>query len=344
MNITNIMRSPEMRTTVLCQSIAVAIGFVGCLFFSVPAAFVMLLISAVVMAVQFWLLSKRGKMLSKLCSDIDDILRGADKADFSEYCEGELSILSDEIRKMTVRLREQNSALYKDSLFMKEALEDMSHQLRTPLTAMLLVLGMLRESEISAKQRSGHIRELHRLLSRMQWMLETMLGLSRLEAGTVKFKTEEISVRELVNEALEPLYISIELKNITLLTEIEGSPVFRGDRQYCIEAVVNVLKNCMEHTPEGGSIRISSAENSIYTGITVTDSGSGIPEQELPRVFERFYRGADFGKNGYGIGLAFARKIIALQNGSLQVRNAPPLGAEFEIRMYNSFGGQETKN
>ena len=330
----NLMRSPEIRTPVICQISAAAVGFVGCLFISVPAAFVLLLVSAVIMLIQFRMLSKRTEKLSKLCDDIDEILRGADKADFSEYREGELSILSDEIRKMTVRLREQNSALYKDSQFMKEALEDMSHQLRTPITAMLLVLGMLRDQEINAQQRAEHIRELHRLLSRMQWMLETMLGLSRLEAGAVEFKAEDIPVRELIAEALEPLSISIELKNITVSTEIEDSPVFRADRQYCTEALVNILKNCMEHTPEGGVIKISAAENAVYTGITVTDSGSGIPEQELPRVFERFYRGSEFGKNGYGIGLAFARKVIALQNGSLQVRNAPPLGAEFEIRMY----------
>lgn len=338
MNILNITRSPEIRTTFFCQLGAAAAGFVGCLFFSIPAALVLLLVSAVIIFIQFALLSRRSEKLSKLCGVIDDILHGADKADLSEYREGELSILSDEIRKMTVRLREQNSALYKDKQFMKEALEDMSHQLRTPLTAMLLVLGMLREPELSAQKRAEHIRELHRLLSRMQWMLETMLGLSRLEAGAVEFKTEEISVRELINEALEPLSISIELKNITVTTEIENSPVFLGDKQYCTEAVVNVLKNCMEHTPEGGTIRISAAENSIYTGITVTDSGSGIPEQELPHVFERFYRGnshSGFGKNGYGIGLAFARKIISMQNGSLTVKNAPPLGAEFEIRMYS---------
>ena len=332
----NIMRSPEIRTTVIVQLSAAAVGFVGCLLVSVPAAFVLLAVSAVIMFIQFRMLSKRTEKLSKLCDDIDEILRGADKADFSEYREGELSILSDEIRKMTVRLREQNSALYKDSQFMKEALEDMSHQLRTPLTAMLLVLGMLREPELTAQQRAEHIRELHRLLSRMQWMLETMLGLSRLEAGAVEFKTEDISVKELITEALEPLSISIELKNITVHTEIEGTPVFRADRQYCTEALVNILKNCMEHTPEGGTIKISAAENAVYTGITVTDSGSGIPEEELPRIFERFFRGSEFGKNGYGIGLAFARKIIALQNGSLQVRNAPPLGAEFEIRVYHS--------
>ena len=334
MNFMNIMRSPEIRIPFFCQLGAVIIGFAGCLYFSVPAALVLLLVSAVIMVIQFVSLSKRGKMISKLCGEIDDILHGADNVDLGEYREGELSILSDEIRKMTVRLREQNSALYKDKQFMKEALEDMSHQLRTPLTAMLLVLGMLREPGLSDRQRTGHIRELYRLLSRMQWMLETMLNLSRLEAGAVEFKTEEIPVKKLIRDALEPLSISVELKNITVRTEIDGDPVFRGDRQYCTEAVVNILKNCMEHTPEGGMIKISSAENAIYTGITVTDSGNGIPEQELPRIFERFYRGSEFNKSGYGIGLAFARKIIVLQNGSLQVRNAPPLGAEFEIRIY----------
>lgn len=336
MNIINIMRSPEIRTPFCFQLGIVMIGFVGCLFFSIPAAFVLLLVSAVIMLIQFGSLSKRSEKISKLCGDIDDILRGAEKSDFSEYHEGELGILSDEIHKMTVRLREQNSALYKDKQFMKEALEDMSHQLRTPLTAMLLVLGMLRKPGLSVQQRTEHIQELYRLLSRMQWILETMLSLSRLEAGSVEFRTEEILVKELINDALEPLSISIELKNITVRTEIDGSPVFRADRQYCTEAVINVLKNCIEHTPDGGAIKISAADNGICTRIIVIDSGSGISEQELPHVFERFYRSSELNKNGYGIGLAFAQKIITVQNGSLQVRNAPPLGAEFEIRMYHN--------
>lgn len=334
MNFTNIMRNPETRVQFISQTAVVILGFAGCLFFSVPAALVLLFVSVLVIIMQLMPLSKRGEKISRLCGDIDDILRGADNVDLSEYCEGELSILSDEIRKLTVRLREQNSALRGDKQFMKEALEDMTHQLRTPLTAMLLVLGMLRKPELSERERAEHIQELYGLLSRMQRMLETTLGLSRLEAGAVEFKTEKISVRALIEEALEPLSISIELKSITLKTEIEGEPVFSGDRQYCAEAISNILKNCMEHTPEGGEIKISAAENALYTGIVITDSGDGIPEQELPRVFERFHRG-EFNKLGYGIGLAFARKIIALQNGSLTVRNAPPLGAEFEIRVYN---------
>ncbi|MCH5203751.1 MAG: HAMP domain-containing histidine kinase [Oscillospiraceae bacterium] len=332
----NITRSPEIRKTVICQVCAAVIGFVGCLFFSVPAAFVLIGVSAAVIFIQLYSLSKRQNKLSMLCDEIDRILHGADTADFGEYREGELSILSAEIQKMTVRLREQNSALYRDKQFMKEALEDMSHQLRTPLTTVMLVLGMLREPELSRQQRAEHIQELHRLLSRMQWMLETLLSLSRLEAGAVEFKTEDIHVEKLIGAALEPLSIAIELKNITVHTEIEGSPVFRGDIQYLTEAVVNILKNCMEHTPDGGVITVSVAENGLYTEITVTDSGSGIPEQELLHIFERFYRGSEFSKNGYGIGLSFAQKIISSQNGSIQVRNAKPHGAEFEIRMYKT--------
>ena len=334
MNLISLVRSPEIRTTLICQTAAAAAGFVGCLFLSIPAAFVLLFIAAAIVFFQLYMLSKRRDKLDRLCGEIDKILRGAEKADFGEYCEGELSILSDEIRKMTVRLREQNSALYNDRQLMKEALEDMTHQLRTPLTAMLLVLGMLRDQELSRQQRAEHIRELYRLLSRMQWMLETLLSLSRLEAGAVEFKTDKISARELVSDALEPLSISVELKNITIRTDIKNNPVFLGDKQYFAEALVNILKNCVEHTPVGGAITISAAENPLYTEIKVTDSGNGIPEQELSRVFERFYRGSELGKNGYGIGLAFARKIVVLQNGSLRVRNAPPNGAEFEIRVY----------
>lgn len=338
MNFTNIMRERETRVSFVIQVAIVILGFAGCLFISVPAALILLLVSTIVIIAQFVPLQKRAEKISRLCGNIDDILCGADNVDLGEYCEGELSILSDEIRKLTVRLREQNSALYSDKQLMKEALEDMTHQLRTPLTAMLLVLGMLRKPDLSERERAGHIQELYALLSRMQRLLETTLGLSRLEAGAVEFKAEEISVRSLVEEALEPLSISIELKNIALQTEIDGEPAFNGDRQYCAEALSNILKNCMEHTPQGGAIKISAAANALYTGIIITDSGNGIPESELPRVFERFYRpkGEDkFNKAGYGIGLAFARKIIALQNGSLTVRNAPPLGAEFEIRIYS---------
>ena len=106
--------------------------------------------------------------------------------------------------------------------------------------------------------------------------------------------------------------------------------------QYLSEAIGNIVKNCIEHTPEGGSISVTAQDNVLYTGITITDSGDGIAPDELPHIFERFYRASEFAKSGYGIGLAFAQRVIAEQNGSLQVRSAIPHGAQFEIRIYKT--------
>lgn len=328
--------SPEMRKPLLLQLAVIVICFVICLLYSPPAALVMLGGAVAMLLIQGLFMGKRQQKIMDLCDEIDQILHGADAVSFAMFQEGELSMLSSEIQKMTVRLREQNAILREDRQFMKEALEDMSHQLRTPLTTMLLILGMMREPELTKMQRMQYVQELCSLLSRMQWMLETMLNLSRLEAGAVTFQKEQLTVAELLHAALEPLSIAIELKGITFHTRIEGEPVLLGDRQYCTEALVNLLKNCMEHTPEGGSISAFASENSIYTGIRITDTGSGIAEEDLPHIFERFYRNSAFSKSGYGIGLAFAQKIIASQHGSIHVRNARPHGAEFDIRFYKT--------
>lgn len=332
----NPFRNPETGTLMLLQLAVTAAGAVCCLFFSIPAALILTLVSAVMLFIQRKYFEKRRQTLSGLCDKIDEILRGADRVEFDSFKEGELSILSSEIHKMTIRLREQNSALRQDKQFMKEALEDMSHQLRTPLTTVMVILGMMREPDITKQQQTEYIRELCSLLSGMQWKLETLLNLSRIEAGAVTFRKEPIHMSELIKAALDPLSISIELKNITIDTKVEDDPVFHGDRQYCTEALVNLLKNCMEHTPEGGRITVHAYENSIFTGLTITDTGNGIDKKDLPHIFERFYRGSEFAKNGYGIGLAFAHKIIVSQNGSLQVRNAVPHGAEFDLRIYKT--------
>ena len=179
-----------------------------------------------------------------------------------------------------------------------------------------------------------NMQKLLKLLSQMQWQIETLLKFSRLEAGAVQFRITEFPVSELIHAAVEPIAISLELKNIELMIQIEDQPELSGDRHYLTEAVLNILKNCMEHTPEHGRIRIQVSENAVYTGILISDSGKGIPEEAIPHIFDRFYRGTERSGTGFGIGLAFARKIITSQNGSLQVRNLQPHGAEFEIRIY----------
>ncbi len=330
------LKNPEVRIQLILHIILTLAGFIGCLFLNVYAAFILLGVAVLMITISLCFHRGRYRRLSGLCDEIDDILHGKEQFSFDEFKEGELGILTSEIHKMTIKLREQNAALQDEHRFMKEAMEDISHQLRTPLTSMLLILGMMRSPDLSGRQRMEYLHELYGLLDRMQWLIETLLGLSRLEAGAVSFRKSVVSCREMIAAALEPISVAMELKNITAKVEIEGEPRFYGDMQYCTEALSNILKNCMEHTPENGSITIQSSENGIYTGILITDSGKGISEEVLPHIFERFYRSSDFAQSGYGIGLAFAKKTVAAQDGSLQVRNAKPHGAQFDMRFYKT--------
>ena len=310
-----------------------AAGIAVCAFIAPKSAVVIFIFAAAIIIAQTIVFSKRRKKLSRLCDKIDMILHNNEEISLEEFKEGELGILSSEIHKMTIKLREQNNALKSEKLILKESLEDISHQLRTPLTTILVILGTMR-GEQSQKEREEHISNMFTLLSKMQWLLETLLSISRLDAGAVTFKKERATVSEIVNNAIIPLSIAIELKDITLSQEIsEGAGLF-ADKMYMTEALENILKNCMEHTPEGGAINISAQENNIYTEIVISDTGAGIPEEELSRVFERFYRGQGFSSKGYGIGLAFAKKIAASQNGTLTVKNGRTCGAVFEMRIY----------
>ena len=298
------------------------------------ASAVLLLTAAAMLLTGAVFRRRNNRTLVRLSDEIGQVLHGADQITFSDYDEGELSILCTEIRKLTVMLREQNTRLQNEKNYLKESLEDISHQLRTPLTSMMLILGMMRKQPPDSPQYTENLRELTALLTRMQWLIETLLTLSRVEAGAVRFREELISCRTLIADALEPISIALELKNISVQVQITGDPQMIGDRLYCTEALGNLLKNCMEHTPQGGSIRICSEQTALYASVTVTDTGTGISQESLPHLFERFYRGSEFSKSGYGIGLAFAKRVISAQGGSLQARNAVPSGAEFEIRFF----------
>lgn len=331
-----IFRNPDVRIQTIINTVLTLAGFIFCLFLNVYAAFVLLGISALMLGINLCFQRKHLRNISNLCERVEETLHGVENTVFQEFQEGEFSILASEIHKMTVRLREQNSKLSHEQEFMKEAMEDISHQLRTPLTSTMLIVEMMRDTGLSQRERMEYLQELNSLLARMKWLIETMLTISRLDAGAVNFQKTQVSCKNLIDMAIEPISIAMELKDIAVEISIEENPEFYGDFQYCTEAVTNLLKNCMEHTPQGGRIKVEARENGIYTEIVITDSGNGIDEKDLPHIFERFYRSSEFAKSGYGIGLSFAQKIIVAQNGSLRVRNAVPNGAEFEIRLYKT--------
>ena len=282
------------------------------------------------------ILSQRRDQVMKLCDDIDRILRSDDIISFDEYKEGELSVLSAEIHKLTIRLCEQNAALLTEKRFAKEALEDISHQLRTPLTSVMMILGLMNDSGLTEQERMEYLRDLYELLARMKWLIETMLSLSRIEADAVKFAKNTVSCRELIAQSIETVSVTAELKSVEIRTEINGEPEFIGDLHYTSEAIVNLLKNAIEHTPQGGTVTVTANGSNISSNITIADTGEGIPEKELPHIFERFYRSSEYTKNGFGIGLAFAKKVISAQDGSLKAANHKPHGAMFDIHFYKT--------
>lgn len=278
---------------------------------------------------------KRYRKIRNLSLDIDQVLHGTDALNFSDYREGELSILKIEIDKMLVRLREQAEDLKADSQYLAASLADISHQIRTPLTSIHLILSLLSESGLSQEEHRSLVRQLSILISRIDWLIEALLKLSRLDAGTVTLNQEYVFIQELVAAAVTPLEISMELREQRFSFSAEnGKEAFRGDFAWTAEAVGNLLKNCMEHTPPGGEIRAFTSENTIFTELIIEDNGPGFAKEDLPRLFERFYKGKNSGEESIGIGLSLSRTILSLQDATIKAENRPQGGARFILHFY----------
>ena len=159
------------------------------------------------------------------------------------------------------------------------------------------------------------------------------LKLSKLEAGTVALKQEPVSVAQLIAQAAKPLAISMDVRGQRLTVEV-GNAAYTGDLSWSAEALGNILKNATEHTPEGGTIWVQAEQNALFTQIVVRDTGPGFAKEDIPHLFERFYKGQGSGENSYGIGLALARQVITAQNGTVTAQNTPT-GAQFVIKFYH---------
>jgi signal transduction histidine kinase len=280
-----------------------------------------------------YLTYRRYRLLADMADEISAILHGNDTLRLERYKEGELSILQSEVAKMTVRLREQAERLSGEKERLSDAIADISHQLRTPLTSVRLLASLLEEPGLPESRRDELLSELNTLLDRISWLIEVLLKLSKLDAGMVSFRNDQVMVSELVEKAAAPLAVSMEVRNQQLDVTLEANPAFCGDLLWSAEAVGNILKNCMEHTPYGGKIFVHARENAMFTEIQISDTGPGIPKAEQNRVFDRFFKGKNASPSSVGIGLALAKQIITSQNGTVKVLDRPG-GACFAIRFY----------
>lgn len=328
-------RNKEIRKTVLLYSLCTAAATVPAMLWNTRFGLFTLLVCMVFVLIYLGSTYRRYRRLAELAGDIDRILHGSDPAiSLDRYAEGELAILESEIQKMTVRLREQKQRLQEDKLYLADSIADISHQIRTPLTSINLLVQMLRQPDLPAQRKAALLRELQELLSRIDWMITVLLKISKLDAGTVAFKQDTVSLAELLKRATEPLLVPTELREQQLVIHADGC--FTGDLGWTCEAVGNIVKNCMEHTPNGGTLKIHAAENALYAEITIEDTGTGIDKDDLPHIFERFYKGKDADDKSFGVGLALARMIVAKQNGTLKAENKQTGGALFTMRFYKT--------
>jgi signal transduction histidine kinase len=266
------------------------------------------------------------------------INRGDYSLDIRDNREGDLSILKNEIYKITTLLKEQAATLQRDKAFLADFLADISHQLKTPLTSLLVLNDLLSENPAEQK-RTLFLERMKAQLKRIEWLVSSLLKLSKLDAGTVTMKKEKIRVSALVEKALASLSIPLEIKMLPVCLEGNEDISFTGDFEWSCEALINVLKNCIEHTPEKGRLQISFAQNPLYTMITVADSGTGIAPEDLPHIFNRFYKGKDAAADQVGIGLAMSRTIVEKQGGDITVTSEPGRGSEFTIKFYAGGAG-----
>ena len=329
-------RNREIRILLLTMSVVSLIGITAASFISWVAGILTFIITILLMSYFLVFTRWRYKELEKLSSYLRQISGGDYSLDVRDNYEGELSILKSDIYKVTLMLSEQGSLLRQDKIQLTDAISDISHQLKTPITSMTVMADLLSDPALPSTKRIEFTRNIRIQLERIDWLVSSLLKLSKIDAGTVLFKKDKIAVNDLIHKALQPLLIPLDIKEQTVSIEGEESVSFLGDLNWTVEALINILKNCVEHTEEGGAIAITYAENVLYTEIIIVDNGKGISKEDLAYLFKRFYKGRNASKDSIGIGLAMAYSIITSQNGDIEVTSEEGQGTQFSIKFYRA--------
>ena len=295
---------------------------------------VVLVISIVIFLLIYFHDKKEKRELEEIINYLKELNRGNYDLKINLNSEGELSILKNEIFKTTVMLREMASREYKDKIALKNNLANISHQLKTPLTSISILLDNLCDEEVDKKTELEFLEDIKRQVDNINYLVIVLLKLSKFDANVINFKKDKINVKKLILECLKNLDVIREIKNINIHVSGANDVEFIGDYKWESEAISNIIKNAIEHTLNDKNIYISFKDKSIYTEIIIEDEGLGMSEKEKNRIFERFYKGSSTNSNNFGIGLSLAKEIITKDNGKIIVKSEVNKGTKFIIRYY----------
>lgn len=277
----------------------------------------------------------------KLTADLTDYLSrlnsGKYDMDISSNGEDSFSRLKNEIYRTTVRLREQSERSRQDKINLKNSISDISHQIKTPLTSISVMLDRIsNDRDMSNDIKRKLLTDVKHSSNYIISLVQSLLTLSRLDADSITMKHEDVSVGELLGMCRERTEILAELGEVTVKVQDCGNISLKCDKKWMSEAITNILKNCIEHTPSGGYVTMSASQNKLFTEITVRDTGNGIPKNELPHIFERFYNGSCSDENSIGIGLSLAKTIIEKNNGYISVKSNVNEGSCFSLKIFHT--------
>lgn len=314
--------------------IITVVSAVVCIFIQPWCALVCVLTGLCLTAVFLVYTKKRIDKLAELNNYLSLVCSGNFELDIADNAEGELSILKNNLYKVIILLRSQNEQLKKDKVYLADSLADISHQLKTPLTSMMVMTDLI-SKDSDPDKRAELIGIMETQLDKMKWLITNLLKLSKLDAGTAGFKHEIFSVKEVISQSVTPFLVAMDLKGINFI-DMSSDFEIKGDDNWSTEAFANIIKNCLEHTERDGTITVSSEITTLYNSIIITDNGCGIAPQDLPHVFERFYHGKNSGGDSVGIGLALAKAVFENENAGISIQSRENEGTKFEIRFYKS--------
>lgn len=278
----------------------------------------------------FWYWHKKSAFRIRMLTDYLEKINIGSQGLLLEASEDDFSKLQDEIYKTVTALYQTRDAALKAKNNFADNLSNIAHQLKTPITAISLSTQMMKD-----KPSSEYLLQIQKQLSRLTHLEEALLLLSRIDAGTLSLKRTSVDVFTLLTLAADNLQELFEQAGVSMDIPEMGEVTVHADLDWTMEAIMNLLKNCMEHSADGTIVHCSYEKNPMYVQIRIWDEGHGFSREDLPRLFERFYRGKNAKDGSIGIGLSLAREIIEMQNGILSANNPPTGGACFEIRFYS---------
>ena len=334
--VVNLLRNKEIKMHIIFLVLVLIIGTSINYYINKTSVLITFICILCVVLISLAFTRLRYIKIAELSQYLKRISSGEYSLDIRDNDEGELSILKSEIYKVTVTLAEQAKMLKNDKRFLADSISNISHQLKTPITSMFVMTDLIRDENLPQDKRIEFTQNIHSQLERLQWLVSSLLKLSKIDAGTIEFKKEKVEVKNLIDRSIEHLLIPMEIKGQSLEISGDENVSFIGDLNWSSEAIANIVKNCVEHTPDGGTLSISFSETSIFTMIEISDNGEGIHKEDLPYIFNRFYKGKNAHNDSIGIGLAMSKSIIESQGGSIEVSTRDIKGTLFKIKFYKS--------